>query len=360
VNVKPGMKGEISTLVEIIATVAALVVILVVIWPVLKDALFDTGQQGVCNWSFLVSKLGAKVFQDIPPSCQAHRFSVTPALIQQQIPLAEKAIKNYQKTLNSPANQWFSEKNKAEWALDAIMARELVDCSDKVLRGKFTLFPGNWKEGWITSKTACVICARVTFDQNLPFQEFRLTHGQIGSLDTWLKVNNYKGSTYYDYLSEGFKTKPVYAQFVYSPKIPYAVIYWESNPSSFKQLKEWVGKNPSTPFILAGGTIALSFFPPTAWIPVVGRVVSLVVGGAQLVGSVGTIATTSAGLAKIGELTYEGIIGVGESFAQASIEHAQKEIKEGNSAQVILLSPYTANLIKPVDKGGLGCEQFID
>ncbi|HLC33040.1 MAG TPA: hypothetical protein VJJ82_04390 [Candidatus Nanoarchaeia archaeon] len=356
-SIKPtGRKGDAKYLVEIIAVVAALVIILVVIWPVLKTALFDTGQQGVCNWSFLVSKFGAKVFQDIPPACQAHRFSVTPALLQQQIPLAEKAIKNYQKTLNIPANQWFSEQNKAEWALDSIMARELVDCSDKVLRGKFTLFQG----GWITSKTACVICARVTFDNTLPFQELRLTQGQIGSLDTWLKVNNYKGSTYYDYLSEGFKTKPVYTQFVYSPKIPYAVIYWESNPSSWKQVKEVVGNNQWTGVAINAATLALVVIPSPAWIPIVGRVAVIALRTAQATGVVASVITTSAAGARQVELTAETLGIIGEGFAQESIAYASKELKEGNSAQAILLTPYNGNLIKPIEQGGLGCEQFVD
>ena len=346
------MKGDAKYLVEIIAVVAALVVILVVIWPVLKTALFDTGQQGVCNWSFLVSKFGAKVFQDIPPACQAHRFSVTPALLQQQIPLAEKAIKNYQKTLNIPANQWFSEQNKAEWALDSIMARELVDCSDKVLRGKFTLFQG----GWITSKTACVICARVTFDNTLPFQELRLTQGQIGSLDTWLKVNNYKGSTYYDYLSEGFKTKPVYTQFVYSPKIPYAVIYWESNPSSWKQLKEWTVRNPWMPLVIDVASAA-TLLTPAGWFGITGKVILVIFRGATYTS--GIVTSAAFGTAAV-EDALERLGRVSDGFAQLSIATAQKEIKDGNSAQAILLAPYNANLIKPVDQGGLGCEQFVD
>ena len=331
-------RGQIGHFVELIAIAAALVVMLAVIWPVLKEALFEAGEKGECEFSVLISglaKQGSLGTIEVPPECKMRLITIDKAAIAPFISAASATIQQY-KQKGSAAYEWFKEGNEEEWVIDSIIAKELADCSDKVLHGKLDLFKGNVA----SKKGSCIICSRIKFGTDLPLYKIKTQSGFVGSLNGWLVHNNIQGQSYYEYVQTNPKLVKKDSRagtvFPYSFSKPYAVIYWEYNPSQYEQLRGYFHRSPNlaaaSGVVLGAATIA-SFFTPLGW----------VAATASVIGSAPSLfyATTE----------------VESYYSQALIG---KDISLGTVTKAIRLVPYDDKLVKPIAEGGIGCEQIIN
>ena len=330
---KKGRSPEL--LVALVLLGVFLIISLLFVYPAVRDLLLGQAKKGQCNWDFLLSAgVGAiPMAERTPEECEADRINIDNAMLEKQTELyGNKGIEKYYKNRNNLATEYFIDPDRPEeYALDRIMAKSLVDCWDKVWHGAMSEYV--LKGGWFTSETYCVICSRIYFEQDLPFGKFNLKNGYITSLDAWLKTNNHQGKTYYDYLAEGQTYEPNPNQYIYSPQIPYAAVYWMYAPSKTTKLIAYVRDSPVLSAIATAVAVGAMIFPPTTFIGII---------------VVATAATTTG--------TYVGAH-AGTVISQAALSTA---VELGQSTGAVLLTPYDKNLRKPYAEGGLGCEQFID
>lgn len=177
-------RAEISVglLVTIISLIAFLAVSLVIVWPVMRDALFGAGEEKQCQFSlFFASKsqtvAGQLLVGDIPPECKMKRRTLTLAEVDALKLQAEAAISAGYQRADANVVQNFANSNAgyAKWAVSKIFADELVDCYTKVSFGSkdvtnsiFNIM-GNPLPGRTVGLNdfSCLLCTRVTFDSEL-------------------------------------------------------------------------------------------------------------------------------------------------------------------------------------------------
>ena len=186
-----GNKGDAKILVEIIAVVAALVVILVVMWPVLREAMFGAGEKGQCEFSVAlasVAKQGSLGVVEFPVECKMKRQTITLKDLDAYQTLAKKTLDGQ----HIPAG----EKEYQTWALSKILADHLVSCYEKGrgLLGKDTDWVKFLKRK--SGQLVCLPCARI-----IVAPEVASSIKQEIPLNKWLSNNKIKGQTYTQYLT---------------------------------------------------------------------------------------------------------------------------------------------------------------
>ncbi|VVB81063.1 Uncharacterised protein [uncultured archaeon] len=209
---KKGMNPEL--LVGIIALMAFLVVALVIVYPPIKDWMFGAGQTGQCQFSILLRTISKQMsfgFGEIPAECQMKRITVTDKEIDSYTSLAKNRIASY-KAQNNPAQYNFPDTPQSEynWALEKIVADEMVDCLNKGWRGRLNLEATGLPTDMFKELGAqmCILCTRIKFDQTAQ----NLFGQKNFTMKPWLDANVKESKTYYNLLTEN--TDPFYQAFV--------------------------------------------------------------------------------------------------------------------------------------------------
>lgn len=199
-------------LVSIIGAVVVLTVILILITPRITQILIETGEQAQCQFSLLLSKTAETVtfgFGEIPVECKTTRKTITTADIERLKTIAKDSTLSYSNA-NIPASEIYTnnEDGHYKWAASKIISDELVSCYDRGWQGQlnygqsniFKVLTGERKFDYV-----CILCTRLTFDpkvtEKLP--KFNRSDGYPAwvQIKNWLENNNYRGQTYYDYLT---------------------------------------------------------------------------------------------------------------------------------------------------------------
>ncbi len=268
-----------------------------------------------CEWSVALNafKKSLLLGKDlVPPSCKVKRLEIDKSSIDSKRKKAEKDLNffknndDYKKLL-----RYFSSEDSHivdEYALDKIMADEMVECWDKVWRGKLSVFDEWWNlmeccKTWdkepgsgsstlvngvdkvgetcietepCTGKTVfsalmpvyglyevasgelqfkqspvfCIMCSRITFNDDI--KNLGLPN-KITSMYEWLYINRVKNTadTYYDHLMEGQTNIGQLApqKYYYDIDFPYAIVFRRINVHKSQQFTDWalsyLGKAPS-------------------------------------------------------------------------------------------------------------------
>lgn len=237
------------TLVEILSVTAALLVLLMLVWPALREVLFDTGTKGECQFSLTVSSLSSLAGTEIG-SCPTEKVKIGNAEINRYLPLAERQVNEYHKNPSQEIAQQYplNPTGYKQWAMDKIVADQLVDCWEKVVFGKF--LPKKWTNV-LKEDVICVICSTINFQKDLPFEITTAVQDKNwinkinepgnpslkpGFLMPWLKNNYYQGQTYFDYIMRPMKPFPFDDNPSYDTEKRQAVVFWAINPDIHAQV----------------------------------------------------------------------------------------------------------------------------
>lgn len=206
-------RGDVSVamLVSIAALMAFLVVSLVIVWPVLRDAIFGAGEGSQCQFSLLLSSMTQRnIFKltdlTLPPECKVKRMTVTKADLAKHHAEAEQAISGLLDSGDPSLLGDFSsdERGFDKWAMSKILADELVECHNRASLGSQQIV-----DGLVSSMVSvvglpqyggnafvCLLCARVSVDAEVAQSLGPSTF----STWSWLLKTKYKEGTYADYL----------------------------------------------------------------------------------------------------------------------------------------------------------------
>lgn len=222
-------RAEISVglLVTIISLMAFLAVSLVIVWPVMRDALFGAGEQQQCQLSLLFSyaklqgTLGT-ITQDVP-ECAMKRMIVSMGTLDAVRSRAQSAVRQ----LNQPAEWPDSDYGYRKWALQEIIGKEMASCAERGLFSRVNFDPRSITSRQLSpTEMVCLLCTRLTFDEEVKGY-FRSEIETTGlKMKPWLISNRINDLTYLDYVTTG--THPdlkVYtADTALKSTVPYTVL----------------------------------------------------------------------------------------------------------------------------------------
>ena len=230
------MKAQtgIDTLVGLAILGLLVVILIVIVFPTIKEVLVSEGEKGACEWSLVMSslvKLGD--WSLIPPECRANRIDIDLKYLDRFTSEAKIRIKEYNTNPTKYpgiVNYFKDEKDTSkvyEWALNKAVATEMNDCWTKVFKGKlplfdkwWTLYDFPWQNIDVADKdhgqkifdsffgtfhqapVNCIVCSRIKFSDDVK----KMFAGKnIDSMDAWLRNNypRYGGKSYYEELTEG-------------------------------------------------------------------------------------------------------------------------------------------------------------
>ena len=210
---KRGIAAE--TLVAIIALLAFLAVTLVIVFPVIRDALFGAGEQGQCQLSLWLAsqtqRTGIKLaLGELPAECRTKRMTISMSDLDALRGQAEAAIKDGLSSGDAGYRAQWSDDNKgyAKWALQKKFADELVSCYERAGLGSETVVNGmmamlGFLPVYNLNDFTCLLCARITLDTEAKafFQTNKLTDVDVFP---WLVYHPVKGqdSSYANYLTQ--------------------------------------------------------------------------------------------------------------------------------------------------------------
>lgn len=238
-----------TTLVNLVILVVVLL-IMFGSFHVFTQQLEKSGEKGKCEWAVLfaaVQKAGSLgLAEGIPEGCKATRRTITMDDLRQKYKYAKQRITAFNE---QPQYKDAQGRNKVqsflttdedtlnEFALNNIVANELVDCWTKVFQGKMPLFDEWWRlydcngesctklEDFVriavplyglgtvvTGKTMfnrapvnCVICAHIMFDNEIMKYFQGKNKQRIGTMVEWMLNNPVPrtGVSYFDFLKDG-------------------------------------------------------------------------------------------------------------------------------------------------------------
>ncbi|RJQ18716.1 hypothetical protein C4580_06490 [Candidatus Woesearchaeota archaeon] len=332
-------RGDFSYVAGIILVAVALGVILGVMY-VWKGKLTGQQEDTQCSAQLFLSAVVSKApfASQIPVGCQMKIVPVNKERLDKEKKFAPAAVKRLQQPGSSARDFFLAPGSEDEWALNSIVADELKACWQKVFKGKLNLFSGG-----VTGSSVCILCSQLLFSTDLPgsFPSYARQGNEraqlILSLDSWMRNTPLPPKTVYDFLAEGQTVAPNSAQYAYSPKIPYGVVYMEVHPSLFAKVSSTtIGK------IGIGVIFGATLLTPAGWGGLLVQVSTLAATGAIAAGSASQLV----------EL-------YGLSAATAGVAPAVRYAQEnGETARVLVLAPFSS-IRKPLDENGLGCEVVI-
>lgn len=249
---------SVDTLILLAVLVMAALVMLLIVYPQVKESLEKQSEKGACEWSLVmhsIAKLGD--WSLIPAECRAHRIEITMNDLKRYEKEAKKRIDLYHKNLDKYGDvaDVFKNPDKdiywMEWSLNKIVATEMKDCWEKVFKGKLPLFDKWWTlyswgphkspdsgpvaaKLWLIGKihqapVNCIICSRIRFSDDVKQEFIKNNRGSIDSLNVWMKYNYPMtgGRSYYEILTEGqSELNGIFApNYVFSVYSPLAVLY---------------------------------------------------------------------------------------------------------------------------------------
>ncbi len=350
-----------SMFVKVAAITFGAVVFLIVLWPVISGTMKGAGKTGECNWNMFLATLTKQVtmgFGEIPIGCQAEHTTVDSKTIDKMSRLANKRITKYcglAQAEDTPyvglataaTSQYYAQAadefcetgkptydDRAEWALDYIIAKKLANCWNKVWHGKLDFFTGQF----LGDRVFCVVCDIVSFSEDLPV--VLQNQEAIDSLYEFTNAEAHYKTTYYNYITEDATRKLSKNSMAYTTKVPIAITYVNTKKST---LGTWIGGiTGGIAGLFAGSAVGLTavglaiiWIPGPGWVagPAILTVAALGAGAA-----VGGAAAGAAGGAAAGTAATAAIVG--------------GEIKE------LVIHPEQL-LNDPIKYGGLGCTDIV-
>jgi hypothetical protein len=246
---------SVDTFILLAALAFAALIIFAIVYPVVKEVIETEGEKGTCEWSLVmhsIAKLGD--WSLIPAECRANRIEIDLKYLERYHKEAKKRMEIYAKDQTKYAEIYKIFKDPKdpnmlnEWALNKIVATEMKNCWDQVLKGQLPLFDQWWKlyswgphreptDGEVAFETwfnvlkmhqppvNCIVCSRIKFSDDVR-KKFG-SKNTIDSLDVWMR-NNYPkigGKSYYESLTEG--RSALHGQRIekYDLNTPLAVLY---------------------------------------------------------------------------------------------------------------------------------------
>ncbi len=273
---RKGALIAVDTLIRLAIMLVVFIVVFVGIYPTISQKLYAAESESKCSWSILlasVQKLGsAGIAEGIPEGCKAKTLTVSMKELEKGQKLAKNKIQEYIDKKDVYNAQFFTSTSPNmlnEFALDKIIADELVSCWEKVFKGNMPLFdqwwrfykpfwgkdqPGSGPEAldlWLLGEIKrapvnCVICSRITFSDDVITN---FGNREVDSLMEFMSLNPVpKTKTpYLQYVYEGQPgsdlLKPYYKFSVTNEGL--AIIYERVNVQSAKSILEtpvkWIG-----------------------------------------------------------------------------------------------------------------------
>jgi len=274
----------VNTLVKILAVVIVLVVFILII-PSFRQVLEGAVQTGECQWDMLFSALmqagsmGLGGSSELK-SCRARYVNITmDDLYAYQLEAAQrmKVYRKNPKLYDDIIAQGFgiSEDDPSyydkqlEWAMNKIVADEMLKCWNKVWQGNLPIFDQWWNLvdftffGLLESDkpklenikkadlgifttygppTFCIICARIQFGRDV---RMKFKNKPITSLMAWMSDNPAPDSkqSYLKELLEGqtIPSKLFLHRYVYAVDEPYAIVFKRINPHKIESVARTLG-----------------------------------------------------------------------------------------------------------------------
>jgi hypothetical protein len=271
-------KGAIIAIDTLIQLAIVLVVFLVVflgVFPVFQQKLEAAQQTSACEWSVLLSALrkggSAGIAEGIPEGCHTKIMKVTMDDLKKRQAYARKRIAayasqpQYQGIVQTFVND--NENTLNEFAVDNIVADEMVSCWDKVYKGKMPLFDEWWRlytvpwaqtendpkkavdtfaDSFGRAPVNCILCANIQFDNTV----LSTLPKDINSLEEWMSINPVQrtGTDYLTYILDGQPKQGVLNRQPYRIKMSeqgLAIIYTRVNEQAvigwLSKIPQWMG-----------------------------------------------------------------------------------------------------------------------
>ncbi|MEM4239676.1 MAG: hypothetical protein QXK08_00580 [Candidatus Woesearchaeota archaeon] len=259
---KQGAISIVDVLVQLGLAVIAMLVIFIV-FSGYKSNLMAAGEKAKCEWSVVMaalSKAGTGGFSEgIPEGCRAKIMNVTMDDLRKKYSLAKTRMAlyggaQYQNVIRTfTPDKADNEAVLNEFAVDKIVADEMVSCWEKVFKGKMPLFDEWWRlYDFPWSKTErnpetavqnfagtfgrppvnCILCAHIKFMPEV-INAFK-AKPKITSMDEWMLANPVPltSKDYLNFLAEGQPDVPHYEFSVDANGL--AVVYARVNEHAVK------------------------------------------------------------------------------------------------------------------------------
>lgn len=210
--------GEVSVLVGLSAGLIVLLILFLGVFPAFKSTIERSGEKGQCEWSVLLAALKTTgtlgIVGGIPEGCKARRVTLTEEEVNKKLAFARARLKQIQTDpayagtapyFGSPPPGQETQR-EYEFAVDALIADEMVDCWEKVFKGKLPLFYAQAFDVG-APPVNCVVCAHIRFE---PSVLGKVSKPSITSLREWMANNKVPrtSQSYLEFLQEG-QTKPL-------------------------------------------------------------------------------------------------------------------------------------------------------
>ncbi len=271
-----------------LAAVVIVLVLFILIIPSFTNILEGAVQTGECQWDLLFSAMMQKGTAGLAggsaqfKGCRAVNVNITmESLYEYQLEAAQRmqVYRDHPETyhlmiaegfgVSEDSNEYYDKQ--LEWALNKIIAKQMLLCWSKVWKGSLPVFDQWWnlidwrffgalkseykteqaanvntQKGllldWYGPPTFCYICARLKFDRDV-----RLKFGNrpITSLKNWMAFNPAPDSkkSYLEELLEGQTIVcPMFIkEYSYTTNEPYAIVYKRINPHKVAKIARWLG-----------------------------------------------------------------------------------------------------------------------
>lgn len=278
-------KGAISidVTIELVALVISFGLLIAILVPQITKWVYEESETSLCEWSIVVGAIARPLGKEvISPECKARKINISTTDLQPYLSEAEQTINKWKSDERySRMLEEFPEatiKNEYKYALNKLVANELSNCWNKVLRGRLAMFDKwynkidfikgdypEYAEDYVSKTNLllidvwgapkfCIICSNIKFNEDLK------DLGLPANIDLtkWLQHTTYekdKKKTIYGYLYDG-QTVPsnlVEPEYTYeiNPPNRYSIVYERINPHAIDDVIEssWDTINYLIPFI---------------------------------------------------------------------------------------------------------------
>ena len=148
---------EVQTLIQLAIVAIVLIVVFLGAYPLFSSKLHAAEEKGTCEWAVLlaaVRKAGSLgIAEGVPEGCHAKIKAITTNDLAKKTTFARNRIKAFSKppyldkqgTSTAPSFLKDDSKIVNLFALDNIIADEMIECWEKVFKGKMPLFDEWWR-----------------------------------------------------------------------------------------------------------------------------------------------------------------------------------------------------------------------
>ncbi|MEM4246731.1 MAG: hypothetical protein QXR48_00460 [Candidatus Woesearchaeota archaeon] len=248
-------QGEIINALIPLSIAVVFLVVFLSLYPTVEKKLYAAEEKGACEWAVLLAgirKAGSlSIAEGVPEGCRASRIVIKPEDLRNKVSYAKKRLKTIKsEELYKDTAPYFRDNPEKrseeqlvyEFALDSIIADQMVSCWEKVFKGRIPIFDEWWrlynckKDGktepcskledfatfavpiygiWevVSGKlqaqkapTNCILCSHITFDPQIVQLVGKTS---ITSLNEFMSNNPVPHLTksYMEYIEEGQTVK---------------------------------------------------------------------------------------------------------------------------------------------------------